>query len=219
MSIVLDYVATTNSLTISDNGTITNVAGTGINNNFTVPQSFAAGVAVSGSTILQAVSGTTGNFTGAIGASGFTNSGSTILQAVSGTTGNFTGAVGVSGFTNSGSTTLQAVSGTTGNFTGAMAASAYEATNSSTLAGTSSGTVVSSQVQQGVAKEIVFLVNGYVNDTTTNQVINYPVALTQQVAVGTNTTGLTVSASLTALTITAPNATTAYNGVIVVQGG
>ena len=192
MSIVLDYVATTNSLTISDNGTITNVAGTGINNNFTVPQSFAAGVAVSGSTILQAVSGTTGNFTGAIGASGFTNSGST---------------------------TLQAVSGTTGNFTGAMAASAYEATNSSTLAGTSSGTVVSSQVQQGVAKEIVFLVNGYVNDTTTNQVINYPVALTQQVAVGTNTTGLTVSASLTALTITAPNATTAYNGVIVVQGG
>ena len=192
MSIVLDYVATTNSLTISDNGTLTNVAGTGINNNFTVPQSFAAGVAVSGSTILQAVSGTTGNFTGA---------------------------VGVSGFTNSGSTTLQAVSGTTGNFTGAMAASAYEATNSSTLAGTSSGTVVSSQVQQGVAKEIVFLVNGYVNDTTTNQVINYPVALTQQVAVGTNTTGLTVSASLTALTITAPNATTAYNGVIVVQGG
>lgn len=165
MSIVLDYVATTNSLTISDNGTLTNVAGTGINNNFTVPQSFAAGVAVSGSTILQAVSGTTGNFTGA------------------------------------------------------MAASAYEATNSSTLAGTSSGTVVSSQVQQGVAKEIVFLVNGYVNDTTTNQVINYPVALTQQVAVGTNTTGLTVSASLTALTITAPNATTAYNGVIVVQGG
>ena len=192
MSIVLDYVATTNSLTISDNGTITNVAGTGINNNFTVPQSFAAGVAVSGSTTLQAVSGTTGNFTGA---------------------------VGVSGFTNSGSTTLQAVSGTTGNFTGAMAASAYEATNSSTLAGTSSGTVVSSQIQQGVAKEIVFLVNGYVNDTTTNQVINYPVALTQQVAVGTNTTGLTVSASLTALTITAPNATTAYNGVIVVQGG
>ncbi len=219
MSIVLDYVATTNSLTISDNGTITNVAGTGINNNFTVPQSFAAGVAVSGSTTLQAVSGTTGNFTGAVGVSGFTNSGSTTLQAVSGTTGNFTGAVGVSGFTNSGSTTLQAVSGTTGNFTGAMAASAYEATNSSTLAGTSSGTVVSSQIQQGVAKEIVFLVNGYVNDTTTNQVINYPVALTQQVAVGTNTTGLTVSASLTALTITAPNATTAYNGVIVVQGG
>ena len=192
MSIVLDYVATTNSLTISDNGTIINVAGTGIDNSFSVPQSFAAGVAVSGSTILQAVSGTTGNFTGA---------------------------VGVSGFTNSGSTTLQAVSGTTGNFTGAMAASAYEATNSSTLAGTSSGTVVSSQIQQGVAKEIVFLVNGYVNDTTTNQVINYPVALTQQVAVGTNTTGLTVSASLTALTITAPNATTAYNGVIVVQGG
>ena len=219
MSTVLDYVSSTNSLTITDNGTVINVAGTGIDNNFSVPQTFQAGISASGSTSLQAVSGTTGTFTGAVSVSGFSNAGNTSLQAVSGTTGNFTVAVGVSGFTNSGSTTLQAVSGTTGNFTGAMAASAYEATNSSTLAGTSSGTVVSSQVQQGVAKEIVFLVNGYVNDTTTNQVINYPVALTQQVAVGTNTTGLTVSASLTALTITAPNATTAYNGVIVVQGG
>ena len=108
MSIVLDYVATTNSLTISDNGTIINVAGTGIDNSFSVPQTFQAGITASGSTSLQAVSGTTGTFTGAVSVSGFSNAGSTSLQAVSGTTGTFTGAVSVSGFSNAGSTSLQA---------------------------------------------------------------------------------------------------------------
>ena len=48
MSIVLDYVATTNSLTISDNGTVTNVAGTGIDNNFSVAQTFGAGILQTG---------------------------------------------------------------------------------------------------------------------------------------------------------------------------
>lgn len=105
------------------------------------------------------------------------------------------------------------------SFTHVVSSPAYSATNSSTLAGTSSGSVVSSQTQEGVAKEITFLVNGYVNDTTTNQSVTFPVAFTQQVAVTSNSSGLTVSATLTALTITAPNATTAYNGVIIVKGG
>ena len=92
-------------------------------------------------------------------------------------------------------------------------------TQESTLTGTSSGSVVSSQTQRGVTKEIVFLVNGYVNDTTANQSITFPVAFTQQVSVISNDTGLTVSATLTEITITAPDNTTAYNGVIVVKGG
>ena len=92
-------------------------------------------------------------------------------------------------------------------------------TQESTLTGTSSGSVVSSQTQRGVTKEIVFLVNGYVNDTTANQSITFPVAFTQQVAVTFNNTGLTVTVSLTGFTITAPGSTTAYNGVIVVKGG
>ena len=108
MSTVLDYVAATNTLTVSDNGTVINVAGTGIDNNFSVPQTFQAGISASGSTSLQAVSGTTGTFTGAVSVSGFSNAGSTSLQAVSGTTGTFTGAVSVSGFSNAGSTSLQA---------------------------------------------------------------------------------------------------------------
>ena len=66
MSTVLDYVSSTNSLTINDNGTVTNVAGTGIDNNFSVPQTFQAGISASGPTSLQAVSGTTGNFTGTV---------------------------------------------------------------------------------------------------------------------------------------------------------
>ena len=92
-------------------------------------------------------------------------------------------------------------------------------TGSSTLAGTSSGSVISSQEQRGVTKEITFLVNGYVNDTSTDQSITFPVAFTQQVAVTFNNTGLTVTVSLTGFTITAPGSTTAYNGVIVVKGG
>ena len=191
MSIVLDYVATTNPLTISDNGTITNVAGTGINNNFTVPQSFAAGVAVSGSTILQAVSGTTGNFTGAIGASGFTNSGST---------------------------TLQAVSGTTGNFTGAVTALANASTTSGSLAGTTAGTVDYSMPDQGVAKKFVAFFNAYENDTTTNQTINFPMAFGVIPLVLGNNTGLTLTPSTTGVTITAPDSTTAYSVTAVIMG-
>ena len=66
MSTVLDYVAATNTLTVSDNGTVVNVAGSGVDNNFSVPQTFQAGLVASGSTSLQAVSGTTGTFTGAV---------------------------------------------------------------------------------------------------------------------------------------------------------
>ena len=165
MANVLQWNSSTNSFSVSGASSVTPVVGEGIDNNFSVGQSFQNGIAVSGSTSLQAVSGTTGNFTGAVAVDGLNN------------------------------------------------------TNSATLAGASSGSVVSSQTQQGVAKKVVFLVNGYVNDTTTDQSVTYPAAFTQQAAVGINSTGLTVSASLTALTITAPDSTTAYNGVITVEGG
>ena len=138
MANVLQWNQTTNSFSVSGSSTVTPVVGEGIDNNFSVTQSFQDGIAVTGS---------------------------------------------------------------------------------STLDGTSSGSIVSSQEQRGITKEITFLVNGYVNDTTTNQSITFPVAFTQQVAVTFNNTGLTITASLTGLTITAPDSTTAYNGVIVVKGG
>ena len=92
-------------------------------------------------------------------------------------------------------------------------------TGSSTLAGASSGSVISTQTQKGVSKEVVLLFNGYVNDTTTGQSVDYPVPFTQQVAVTYNDTGLTLSSSLSTLTITSPDNTTAYSGVVVVKGG
>ena len=219
MSTVLDYVAATNTLTVSDNGTVVNVAGSGVDNNFSVPQTFGAGIAVSGATTLAAVSGTTGTFTGAVSVSGFSNAGNTTLQAVSGTTGTFTGAVSVSGFSNAGNTSLQAVSGTTGTFTGAVTALANAITTSGSLAGTTAGTVDYSMPDQGVAKKFVAFFNAYENDTTVNQTITFPVSFVNTPAVGINTTGLTVSGSTTTeVVIAAPDATTLYTGVLTFEG-
>ena len=60
--------------------------------------------------------------------------------------------------------------------------------------------------------------DGYENDTTTNQTITFPTAYTYTPTVSTNSTGLTVSASTTELTITSPNSTTTYSGVVEVVG-
>ena len=192
MATVLEYISTTNSLSVSGTAGVVNVAGTGINNDFSVEQSFQAGIAVSGSTTLEAVSGTTGNFTGA---------------------------VAVSGFTNAGNTSVQAFSGTTGNFTGAVTALANAATTSGSLAGTTAGTVDYSMPDQGVAKKFVAFFNAYENDTTTSQTIPFPVAFVNAPAVGINTTGLTVSGTTTTeVVIAAPNATTTYTGVLTFEG-
>ncbi len=110
MADVLQWISSTNSLSVSGSSGITPVIGQGIDNNFSVTQTFQAGIRASGSTSLQAVSGTTGNFTGAVAVSGFTNAGDTTLQAVSGTTGTFTGAVAVSGFTTFGAEINQTAS-------------------------------------------------------------------------------------------------------------
>ena len=88
MSTVLDYVAATNTLTVSDNGTVVNVAGSGVDNNFSVPQTFQAGITASGSTSLQAVSGTTGTFTGAVSAATAT-SGNQLVNYTQLTNGSF----------------------------------------------------------------------------------------------------------------------------------
>ena len=192
MATVLEYISTTNSLSVSGTSGVVSVAGTGVNNNFSVEQSFQAGIAVSGSTTLAAVSGTTGTFTGA---------------------------VSVSGFSNTGNTTLEAVSGTTGNFTGAVTALANASTTSGSLAGTTAGTVDYSMPDQGVAKKFVAFFNAYENDTTTNQTITFPVAFVNAPAVGINTTGLTVSGTTTTeLVIAAPDATTTYTGVLTFEG-
>ncbi len=101
--------------------------------------------------------------------------------------------------------------------TSATAAEFY-ATNSSSLTGATSGTVASSMPFQGVYKKWAAYVNGYINDTTTNQSLTFPTAFTNTPVVTTNTTGLTVSVTTTALTITSPDSTTAYSGLLIVEG-
>jgi len=91
--------------------------------------------------------------------------------------------------------------------------------STASLTGTTAGSITYIQVNSlSTYKKVLMYANGYENDTTTNQSITYPVAFSTVAAVTFNNTGLTVSTSLTALTITAPNTTTTYTGVIVVEG-
>lgn len=92
------------------------------------------------------------------------------------------------------------------------------ATNSATLTGTTAGSIVSTMPMQGVYKKFVAYASGYENNTTTAQTITFPVAFSNPPVILTNTTGLSVTASTTTLTINAPNNTTAYSGLIIVEG-
>ena len=102
-----------------------------------------------------------------------------------------------------------------GNISGAAFAATAAAAS---LAGTTAGTIEYVMPEQGVAKKFVAYANAYENDTTTSQTITFPVAFANVPAIVSNTTGLTVSATATTLTITAPDATTTYTGVIVIEG-
>ena len=91
-------------------------------------------------------------------------------------------------------------------------------TNSATLTGTTAGTVISSMPEQGVSKKVVAYANGYENHTTTAQTITFPTAFSNPPIITSNTTGLSLTVSTTELTITSPDNTTAYSGVIIVEG-
>ena len=95
---------------------------------------------------------------------------------------------------------------------------AVQAVNSNTLNGTTAGKIIYNMPMQGSSKKLVIVVDNYENDTTTAQSITYPVAFTYQPAITFNNSGLTLTATTTGLTITAPDATTVYNGVIIVEG-
>lgn len=88
----------------------------------------------------------------------------------------------------------------------------------SVLAGTTAGNIDWSQPLRGFAKKFVANFVGYENDTTTNQTITFPTPFLVAPSTLVNTTGLTISASTTTLTITAPNSTTVYNGIIILEG-
>jgi hypothetical protein len=85
-------------------------------------------------------------------------------------------------------------------------------------AGTSGGTVTGYQNTLFNRTEVVLNFNNYVNSTATNQSISFPYAFTQTPTVGTNDTGLVISATTTGLTITSPDSATQYSGNVLIFG-
>lgn len=89
-----------------------------------------------------------------------------------------------------------------------------------TVDGTTAGTVVYSQPFAGTSyKKVIFYFNDYENDTTTDQTISPPAGFTTIAAIIVNTTGLTITvASNGTITITSPDSTTTYSGIVIVEG-
>lgn len=84
---------------------------------------------------------------------------------------------------------------------------------------TTSGSVTVNQVDISPAhKKVIITLNAYENDTTTNQTIDYPMAFTSHAVVTGNTSGLTVTAGLSNFTLTSSDDTTAYTGMIIIEG-
>jgi len=110
------------------------------------------------------------------------------------------------------------VTGTLSTPGGATVGGALYFTSSVSLAGTTAGSIQWGQYLQGVFKEFSGQALGYENNTTTAQTITFPTAFSYTPVVTLNTTGLTLTVSATALTIVAPDTTTAYSGVIEVKG-
>ena len=88
-----------------------------------------------------------------------------------------------------------------------------------TVNGTTAGTVTVDAVHYATNyKKYIITFSGYENDTTTNQTINFPVAFSSYAVITGNNTGLTVSATTTGITITAPNSTATFSGIVIVEG-
>ena len=101
---------------------------------------------------------------------------------------------------------------------GNQIASDQLANYSGSLAGTTAGSVAYSQINIGGLKVMILYFNGYENDTTTNQTIDYPLAFASYAGISLNTTGLTISTTTSGIVITAPDATTTYSGIVIVEG-
>ena len=93
-------------------------------------------------------------------------------------------------------------------------------TNITTTAGTTAGTITDYHTLsfEGITKSDLIDFSGYENDTATNQVITFNTPYTTFNGIVVNTTGLTITLSLTNITITAPDSTTIFNGIINIQG-
>ena len=103
---------------------------------------------------------------------------------------------------------------------GNMTIAGYNKTNltQTTLTGTTAGSVVWSQPEQGSAyKKFVAFANGYENTTATAQTITFSTAFTETPIILGNSTGMTLTASTTTLTLPASMSATA-TGMIIIEG-
>jgi len=90
---------------------------------------------------------------------------------------------------------------------------------SSVTNGPTGGSVTLSMPLQGTGgKQVTLTFDAYENDTTTAQTINFPTAFGVTPLILGNNTGLTLTASTTGVTITAPDSTTTYSGTAVIMG-
>lgn len=137
-------------------------------------------------------------------------------------TGLLTASGGLTGTGNTGSLTAgTGILDTVNTFTVAQSFSAGVNPNVTvnSLAGTTAGTVYYTQPFAGSGyKKVIVWFDGYEDDTTTGQSFNFPTAFGTVANIVSNDSGLTLTTSLTALSITAPDATTVYSGVAVVEG-
>jgi len=89
----------------------------------------------------------------------------------------------------------------------------------SSTSGTTAGTVNIQSVAYTLNyKKYILQFSGYENDTTTDQTINFPLAFAASALISGNNTGLTISTTTTGITITAPDSTTTYSGIVIVEG-
>ena len=89
----------------------------------------------------------------------------------------------------------------------------------SSTSGPTAGTVTMLLVNNSsYYKKYVIIFSGYENATTTNQTINYPLPFRNYAVITANNTGLTVSTTTTGITITSPNSTSTYSGIVIVEG-
>ena len=85
--------------------------------------------------------------------------------------------------------------------------------------GTTAGQVLIKPTKYDIYyKKMIYYFEGYENDTTTDQAINHWAPFSTIVAITANTTGLTITTTQTGITITAPDSTTTYSGIVIVEG-
>jgi len=88
-----------------------------------------------------------------------------------------------------------------------------------TVDGTTAGTVTGHYVEYSTNyKKLILAFNNYENDTTTAQTINFPLPFSTSAVISGNNTELTITPSTTGITITAPDSTTTYSGIVIVEG-